>query len=47
MAIGPGANKSQRVSSEHFLSDAEAQNFTLEKVFLEYPAWIDFEYKSV
>lgn len=44
--IGPGANNTQRVPVEHFLSSAEAENFTLEKVFLERPQWIDFGYVS-
>ncbi|KAF8524973.1 pectin lyase-like protein [Gautieria morchelliformis] len=43
-STGPGANNAQRVPVEHFLSDTEAENFTLEKVFLERPQWIDFEY---
>ncbi|KAI5114752.1 hypothetical protein M0805_002121, partial [Coniferiporia weirii] len=41
--FGPGANTSQRVS-DHFLTNAEAENFTIEKVFLETPRWIDFTY---
>ncbi|EJC97869.1 uncharacterized protein FOMMEDRAFT_137258 [Fomitiporia mediterranea MF3/22] len=41
--FGPGANTSQRVS-DHILTAAEAANFTLEKVFLEVPQWIDFDY---
>ncbi|PAV17026.1 carbohydrate esterase family 8 [Pyrrhoderma noxium] len=40
---GPGANTSQRVS-DHLLNSTEAEEFTLEKVFLEKPKWIDFEY---
>jgi len=41
---GPGANESQRVDVEHFLTDAQARNFTVDKVFLERPSWIDFGY---
>ncbi|KAH8114386.1 pectin lyase fold/virulence factor [Phellopilus nigrolimitatus] len=41
--FGPGANTSKRVS-DHILTNAEAQDFTIEKVFLEKPQWIDFSY---
>ncbi|KAF8588559.1 carbohydrate esterase family 8 protein [Ramaria rubella] len=44
---GPGANKTGRVAIEHFLDKKEAQNFTVEKVFLERPKWIDFDYISL
>ena len=42
--VGPGANTSQRVS-DHILTDAQAKDFTIEKVFLETPQWIDFTYE--
>lgn len=41
---GPGANTSKRVS-DHILTAAEAMNFTIEGVFLETPAWVDFTYE--
>ena len=44
MLLGPGGNTSSRLSIEHLLSDTEAQEFTIEKVFLEEPKWIDFDY---
>jgi len=40
---GPGSNTSQRVS-DHILTPAQASDFTISKVFLETPKWIDFEY---
>lgn len=42
-SFGPGGNTSQRVS-DHILTAAEANDFTIEKVFLGTPRWIDFEY---
>ncbi|GJE97696.1 pectin lyase-like protein [Phanerochaete sordida] len=42
-SFGPGGNTSQRVS-DHILTTAEAEDFTIEKVFLETPSWIDFDY---
>lgn len=42
-STGPGANTSQRVS-DHILTDAQAKGFTIKKVFLETPKWIDFTY---
>ncbi|KAF8817161.1 carbohydrate esterase family 8 protein [Phlegmacium glaucopus] len=41
---GPGGNTSARTPVEHILTPDEAQNFTIDKVFLEHPKWIDFEY---
>ncbi|KAI0088482.1 carbohydrate esterase family 8 protein [Irpex rosettiformis] len=41
---GVGGNTSKRVS-DHILTDAEANQFTIEKIFLETPKWIDFEYE--
>jgi len=41
---GPGGITTDRVPIEHFLTDAQAANFTIEKVFLETPKWIDFDY---
>ncbi|EKM49749.1 carbohydrate esterase family 8 protein [Phanerochaete carnosa HHB-10118-sp] len=43
-SLGPGGNTSERVS-DHVLTAAEAENFTIEKVFLETPHWIDFDYE--
>ncbi|TDL16220.1 pectin lyase-like protein [Rickenella mellea] len=40
---GPGSNTSQRVS-DHILTDAQAKNFTVPKVFLGTPTWIDYTY---
>ena len=40
---GPGSNTSERVS-DHLLTDTEAKDFTIDKVFLESPRWIDFDY---
>ena len=45
LTLGPGANTSERVS-DHILTDAQAENFTIEKVFLEKPKWIDYAYES-
>lgn len=44
MGIGPGGNTTKRVS-DRILTNAEASKFTIEKVFLERPKWIDFEYQ--
>ena len=41
---GLGGKTSKRVS-DHILTDVEAENFTIEKVFLGTPKWIDFEYQ--
>ena len=41
---GSGANNAARVPVKHTLNSAEAENFTVEGVFLEQPAWIDYEY---
>ncbi|KAI0696166.1 pectin lyase-like protein [Cytidiella melzeri] len=41
---GPGGNTTARVS-DHILTDAEALEYTVNKVFLERPKWIDFEYQ--
>ncbi|KAI0642991.1 pectin lyase-like protein [Trametes meyenii] len=43
-SYGPGGNTSARIPLEHLLTDEEAENFTIEKVFLERPGWIDFDY---
>ncbi|KAG9315035.1 carbohydrate esterase family 8 protein [Chiua virens] len=43
-SYGPGANDSARVPVEHILSATQAENFTIEDVFLERPAWIDYDY---
>lgn len=44
MPAGPGGGTSARVSQDHILTSEEAENFTLEKVFVGTPAWIDFSY---
>jgi len=41
---GPGGNTSSRVPIEHFLTQKQAEDFTVEKVFLEKPEWIDYGY---
>ncbi|KAM5540887.1 hypothetical protein V8D89_005531 [Ganoderma adspersum] len=41
---GPGGNTSARIPLDHILTQEEAKNFTVDKVFLERPDWIDFEY---
>ena len=41
---GPGADNTARVPVEHILNSTEAENFTVEGVFLEQPAWIDYDY---
>ncbi|KAK0239561.1 pectin lyase-like protein [Armillaria nabsnona] len=42
----PGGNTSSRISLEHILTIKEAQNFTVDRVFLERPSWIDSSYMS-
>ncbi|OCH90457.1 carbohydrate esterase family 8 protein [Obba rivulosa] len=42
---GPGGNISMRVPVEHLLTAEEAQQFTIEGVFLGTPEWIDFDYE--
>ncbi|KAL0576318.1 hypothetical protein V5O48_005667 [Marasmius crinis-equi] len=44
-STGPGGNTSSRLPIEHFLNAEEAGEFTIDKVFLETPSWIDFDYK--
>jgi len=44
LSHGPGAELDQRVSADHILTDVEASNFTVDKVFLGRPTWIDFSY---
>ncbi|PFH53349.1 carbohydrate esterase family 8 protein [Amanita thiersii Skay4041] len=41
---GPGGNASTRVPIGHLLTAQEAEKFTVDKVFLGRPTWIDFEY---
>ncbi|KAJ7644446.1 pectin lyase-like protein [Roridomyces roridus] len=43
-STGPGGNTSERVGIEHLLNASQAENFTVDKVFLEHPKWIDFNY---
>jgi len=43
-STGPGANATLRLPIEHFLTDQQALNFTVDKVFLEKPKWIDYDY---
>ncbi|ETW82114.1 carbohydrate esterase family 8 protein [Heterobasidion irregulare TC 32-1] len=45
-STGPGGNTTARISLEHILSSAEANDFTIKEVFLGQPRWIDFEYLS-
>ncbi|KAI0031178.1 carbohydrate esterase family 8 protein [Vararia minispora EC-137] len=42
--VGPGGNTSQRIPEEHLLTASQAAEFTVGKVFLGIPSWIDFEY---
>ncbi|TFK73194.1 pectin lyase-like protein [Pluteus cervinus] len=44
-STGPGGNTSERVAIEHLLTGRQAQDFTINKVFLEHPTWIDYEYR--
>jgi hypothetical protein len=41
---GPGGNTSARWAGEHILTTQQAKNFTVEKVFLGQPKWIDYTY---
>ncbi|TCD59888.1 hypothetical protein EIP91_011255 [Steccherinum ochraceum] len=43
-SLGPGGNTTARVPIEHFLTDQEAKEFTIDRVFLERPGWIDYGY---
>ncbi|KAF9005530.1 pectin lyase-like protein [Cyathus striatus] len=43
--LGPGGNTTARIPLEHLLTADQAKNFTIDKVFLEHPGWIDFSYK--
>ncbi|KAF8158502.1 pectin lyase-like protein [Crassisporium funariophilum] len=43
-STGPGGNTSARLPLEHFLTPQQATSFTIDKVFLEHPKWIDFAY---
>jgi len=43
-STGPGGDTSDRIPLEHILTAEEASDFTLDKVFLEHPEWIDFDY---
>lgn len=44
-STGLGGNLTDRVAAEHFLTKSEVEaSFTLEKVFLEPPKWIDYTY---
>ncbi|EIW52368.1 carbohydrate esterase family 8 protein [Trametes versicolor FP-101664 SS1] len=45
-SYGPGGNTSARIPLEHVLTDEEARAFTVDKVFLGWPQWIDYEYVS-
>jgi len=42
--FGPGSNTSLR-QSDHILTDAQAKEFTIDKVFLGTPHWIDVDYR--
>lgn len=41
---GPGGNTTARASIEHLLTASEASEFTVDKVFLGHPTWIDYGY---
>jgi len=43
-STGPGGNTSARIPLEHILTAEQATDFTIDKVFLEPPKWIDLEY---
>ncbi|PPQ88402.1 hypothetical protein CVT25_011281 [Psilocybe cyanescens] len=43
-STGPGGNTSARIALEHILTAEQAKNFTIDKVFLEHPKWIDSTY---
>ncbi|PPQ99475.1 hypothetical protein CVT26_014291 [Gymnopilus dilepis] len=43
-SMGPGGNTSQRIPLEHILTSEQAKSFTVDKVFLEHPKWIDYTY---
>ncbi|OJT02189.1 hypothetical protein TRAPUB_7304 [Trametes pubescens] len=45
-SYGPGGNTSARIPLEHVLTDEEARAFTVDKLFLGRPEWIDHEYVS-
>lgn len=45
VCLGPGGNTSQRIPLEHLLTVQEANDFTVDKVFLEPPQWIDRAYR--
>ncbi|OJA11428.1 hypothetical protein AZE42_04591, partial [Rhizopogon vesiculosus] len=44
-SYGPGGDTSARVQQDHILTYEQAQDFTLEEVFMGTPAWIDFSYE--
>ncbi|KAF9046379.1 pectin lyase-like protein [Panaeolus papilionaceus] len=41
---GPGGNASARIPLEHVLTFDQSKEFTLDKVFLGRPKWVDFSY---
>ncbi|KAF9483363.1 pectin lyase-like protein [Pholiota conissans] len=43
-STGPGGNTSMRIPLEHILTKEQAKDFTIDKVFLEPPKWIDQTY---
>ncbi|KAF8828487.1 hypothetical protein HHX47_DHR3000306 [Lentinula edodes] len=43
-STGPGGDTSSRLSIEHLLTAEQAQEFTVDGVFLEHPSWIDYGY---
>ncbi|KAI0770383.1 pectin lyase-like protein [Fomes fomentarius] len=45
-SLGPGGDTSGRIALEHILTKEQAQNYTIDKVFLEHPRWIDMDYES-
>ncbi|KAJ3885352.1 carbohydrate esterase family 8 protein [Lentinula edodes] len=43
-STGPGGDTSSRLSIEHLLTAEQAQEFTVDGVFLKHPSWIDYGY---
>ncbi|KZT58055.1 carbohydrate esterase family 8 protein [Calocera cornea HHB12733] len=43
-SYGPGGNTANRASADHILDSAQASEFTIPKVFGEWPGWIDYDY---
>jgi len=43
-STGAGGAGGARIKQDHILTAEEAENFTIDKVFLSQPGWVDFEY---